>query len=166
MSHGAVVMRRRRVRVAARRACDASRPTVERRTWLTCCLGGRFRPLPPAATQVRPCVVGPSVPMNDRCGEPVLARIWHGRSRPSMRTTGRLVNDGQSPRWLSCTCQISNTHHRFGCCTLSAHRPGLTRKSLGIKLRLRLCLILTLTPQSTGRCCDRHSGNHSAVDQH
>ena len=37
-----------------------------------------FRATPPPVTsQVRLCLVGLSVPVNDRCGEPVLARIWH-----------------------------------------------------------------------------------------
>jgi len=48
--------------------------------------------LPPATVQVRPCVFGLSVAVNDRHGGYVLARIWHTRAsragRLSMRLTG------------------------------------------------------------------------------
>jgi hypothetical protein len=62
-----------------------------------------FRATPPPATvQVRPRVVGLSVPLNDRRGRHVLARIWHGHAgstkRLSMRTIGSVVDSGHMRR--------------------------------------------------------------------
>jgi hypothetical protein len=84
-----------------------------------------FRATSPSATiQVRPRVVGLSVPPNDRRGRHVLARVWHGRR--SMRTTGSLVDRGHARRYA--TCQVRLWSPGDSPAAAQSCRPCLTLK--------------------------------------
>ncbi len=105
-----------------------------------------FRPTPlPANVQVGTCVVGLSVPVNDRHGGHVLVRIWHAPAsragRLSMRTTGSSVDGDHGRRYGACRGRLrpsdvgsvaAQSCCTFGTLTLKCQQAGILRTiSLG-----------------------------------